>query len=120
MVKPQTNIAKKSRGSEMKGKSLSCDNLIFPRRYIPQNAKMTIQMIRNTSRSNTPQWYAKSTFDKNLKAKASSKNPKETLTVFNHPPDFGISFNQDGKMANSVNGMANAAENPNIPIAGPR
>jgi hypothetical protein len=28
----------------------------------------------------------KSAFDKNLKAKANSRNPKTTFTVFNHPP----------------------------------
>ena len=35
----------------------------------------------------------KSEFEKNLKAKANSKNPKTTLVVFNQPPDFGKEFN---------------------------
>ena len=35
--------------------------------------------------------------DKNLNAKAISKNPKVTLTEFNQPPDWGKEFNQPGK-----------------------
>ena len=56
--------------------------------------------------------------ERNLKAKASSKNPKTTLTEFNQPPDFGKEFNQPGKIANKVNGMAKAKENANIPKIG--
>ena len=33
--------------------------------------------------------------ERNLNANANSKNPKNTFTVFNHPPDFGKEFNQD-------------------------
>src|SRR5690606_13224408 len=51
--------------------------------------------------------------------KANSINPKETFTVFNHPPELGIEFNQLGEMANNVKGSASAKENPNIPMAGP-
>ena len=40
--------------------------------------------------------------------------------VFNQPPDFGISLSHDGKIAKRVNGIANADENPSMPIAGPR
>ena len=53
-----------------------------------------------------------------MNAKANSKNPKTTLTVFSHPPDFGNVFNQPGNMANNINGKAIADENPNIPITG--
>src|SRR5690606_41049785 len=59
------------------------------------------------------------TLDKNLKAKASSKNPRDTFTVFNQPPDFGISFKKAGKRAKIINGIARAIEKPNMPIAGP-
>ena len=58
--------------------------------------------------------------DKNFKAKAISKNPKDTFTVFNQPPEEGIEFNQPGKMAKSVKGMAIANEKPNIAKNGPK
>ena len=57
----------------------------------------------------------KSAFDKNLKANANSKKPNDTLTVFNHPPDFGNVFIQPGNIANNINGKANADEKPSIP-----
>src|SRR5690606_7907760 len=60
----------------------------------------------------------KSALDKNLKAKANSKNPKETLTVFIQPPERGNEFNQPGNTANNINGKAKANENPNIPTTG--
>ena len=53
--------------------------------------------------------------ERNLNARANSKKPKNTLTVFNQPPDFGNEFNHPGKAANKANGSANASENPNIP-----
>ena len=59
--------------------------------------------IKNTSILIIPQWATKSALDKNFNASASSINPRETLIVFNHPPDFnfvGI-FWQDG-VAGSV------------------
>ena len=75
-------------------------------------------MAKKTSLSNKCNCNTKSAFDKNLKAKANSRNPKTTFTVFNHPPDFGKECNQPGNMANSINGRANAKENPNIPTIG--
>ena len=75
-------------------------------------------MAINNSRSNQCFCNTKSALDKNLKANANSKNPKETLTVFNQPPDFGIEFNQPGNIANNINGKAIAIEKPNIPIIG--
>jgi len=71
--------------------------------------------IREGSKSNTMTSSA-SYFA--LNASANSKNPKNTVTVVNQPPDFGIEFNQPGNAANSANGSANADENPNIPIIG--
>jgi len=50
---------------------------------------------------------------------ANSKNPKLTLTEFNHPPDLGNVFNHAGNIANNANGTANATENPSIPTSGP-
>ena len=38
--------------------------------------------------------------------------------MFNQPPDFGSECSQPGNMAKSINGKANANENPNIPITG--
>src|SRR5687767_2286761 len=55
---------------------------------------------------------------RNLKASANSTKPKTTLTEFNHPPDFGNEFNQPGKNANNVKGIANANENANMPTMG--
>src|SRR6478736_3014633 len=55
---------------------------------------------------------------RNLNASAISIKPKTTFTVFNHPPDLGSDFNQFGKNAKSVNGIANAIENANIPMIG--
>src|SRR5690554_2349261 len=86
---------------------------------MPKSPKMTIHIVKNTSRSKMPQWYAKSTLERNLKAKASSKKPKETLTVFSQPPDLGISLSHDGNTANIMNGMARATEKPSMPTAGP-
>ncbi|MNS13548.1 hypothetical protein D3C72_451440 [compost metagenome] len=75
-------------------------------------------MARNTSLSNKCNCKTKSAFDKNLNAKANSRKPKTTFTVFNHPPDFGKECNQPGNIANNINGNAKANENPNIPIIG--
>ena len=56
--------------------------------------------------------------ERNLNAKAISKNPSTTLTEFNHPPDFGKLLNQLGNIANKVNGSAKANEKANIPNTG--
>ena len=56
--------------------------------------------------------------ERNLKAKANSKNPNTTFTVFIQPPDFGKECNQPGKAANKAKGKAIANEKPNIPIIG--
>src|ERR1700722_3421921 len=81
---------------------------------------MAIHNDRNISRSNQFQWYARSTFERNLSAKANSKKPSITLTLFSQPPDFGKLFIADGNKANTVNGNASATEKPSIPTAGPR
>mgnify|MGYP007030619828 CR=1 FL=1 len=78
----------------------------------------TIHIPIKTSLSNKCACTTKSAFDKNLNAKANSKNPRETLTVFNHPPDLGNEFIQPGNIANNIKGNAKADENPNIPIIG--
>ena len=44
--------------------------------------------------------------------------PKTTFTVLSQPPDFGNFFIISGKNANSVNGIANANEKPNIAVTG--
>ena len=76
-------------------------------------------MARNNSRSKKWPWTTKSALDKNLKASASSKNPRKTLTVFNHPPDLGSELSHPGNAANNPNGSASAKEKPNIPTKGP-
>src|SRR5436190_22757427 len=55
---------------------------------------------------------------KNLNANAISMNPRTTFTVLSQPPDLGNDFNQPGKNAKRVNGIAKAAEKPNIPMIG--
>ena len=79
---------------------------------------MAIQMAKKISLSNKCNCKTKSALDKNLNAKANSKNPSETLTVFSHPPDFGNECIQPGNIANNINGKAKADEKPNIPITG--
>ena len=63
-----------------------------------------------------PQCSTKSAFDRNLKAKPSSKKPNIILNVFIHLPDFGKDFNIFGKRANTVKGSAKAIPKPSIPI----
>ena len=79
---------------------------------------MAIQIARNTSLSNKCNCKTKSALDKNLKAKANSRNPKTTFTVLSHPPDLGKECNQLGNKAKSMNGKAKANENPSIPTIG--
>lgn len=115
----KTIIAMNVRGTDINCNGLSCENLILPIRYKPNKAKITIHKAKYTSRSNRFQLYAKSTLDKNFNAKASSRNPKTTFTLFSQPPDFGRDFSMDGNIAKITKGTANAKEKPNIPIAGP-
>ena len=75
-------------------------------------------MAIKTSRSSKCNCNTKSALDKNLKAKANSKNPRTTFTVFNQPPDLGKEFNQPGNIANNIKGKAKAREKPNIPTTG--
>lgn len=96
----------------------SCGNVIFPNKYKASTPKMAIQMAKNASFFRKCNCKTRSALDKNLNAKASSKNPKTTLTVLSHPPDFGMLLSQLGNMAKSINGKANAMEKPNIPITG--
>ena len=100
-------------------KSESCANFKNPKRYIVSNPKIIIQIARNNSRSSQCVCITKSAFDKNLNAKAISKNPNVTFTEFNHPPDCGKEFSQPGNAANKANGNAIANEKPSIPIIGP-
>src|SRR5882672_9123548 len=55
---------------------------------------------------------------KNLNASAISTKPNTTFTVFSQPPDFGKDFNQFGKKAKVVNGIAKARANANMPTIG--
>ena len=93
----------------------SCGNLILANKYSANPIKITIQMPIKTARFNKSQCATKSAFDKNLKAKANSKNPKTTFVVFNHPPDFGKEFNQLGNSANKAKGRAKASPKPDMP-----
>ena len=79
---------------------------------------MAIQIAKNISLSSQCSCKTKSAFERNLNANANSKNPKNTLTVFNQPPDLGKEFIQPGNIANNAKGNAMANENPNIPTIG--
>src|SRR5690554_6709518 len=75
-------------------------------------------MAKKTSRSRKWKSITKSAFERNLKASASSKNPKTTFTELSHPPDCGSELSHPGKAAKSANGKAIAKLKPSIPIAG--
>src|SRR5690554_6344088 len=79
---------------------------------------MTIQMARNTSLSRKWKSITKSAFERNLKARASSRNPRTTFTELSQPPDCGSELSQPGKAAKSANGRAIAKLKPNRPIIG--
>ena len=76
---------------------------------------MIIQRTRKISIFTNPQCFTKSAFERNLRARANSKNPKTTFTLFIQPPDFGSLFNRPGNAANRPKGKANAKPNPPIP-----
>src|SRR6218665_133454 len=118
-VNDKTSNPRNNLPTEINGSGLSCGRVIFPKRYNAKAPKIAIQIARNTSRSSKCNCNTRSALDKNLNAKASSKNPKNTFTVLSQPPDFGSEFNQPGNIANNMKGKAKANENPNIPIIGP-
>ena len=72
-------------------------------------------MAKKISIFRIPQCSTRSALDKNLKAKASSKNPKITFVVLSHPPDFGSALSIFGNIAKSAKGRPNATPNPPIP-----
>ena len=80
---------------------------------------MIIHNATNASRSRICQPYARSATERNLRAKASSRNARTTFTELSQPPERGNDCSIEGKMANTAKGMARAKANPNIPIAGP-
>ena len=58
--------------------------------------------------------------ERNLKARASSANPRMTFTLFIQLPDLGSELSHAGNAAKRLKGIASARENPNITINGPR
>ena len=97
---------------------LSCGILMKPKRYKLKAKKTPIHIAINNSLSNRCASTTRSAFERNLKAKANSKNPRTTFTVFSQPPDFGNEFIHPGNAANNPKGSARAREKPNIPING--
>src|SRR5690606_19001621 len=87
----------------------------IPNTYKANRINITIQIPINTSRFRIPQCSTKSALERNLNAIANSKNPKITLVVVIHPPDFGRDFNIFGNSANNANGKAKATPKPVIP-----
>ena len=81
---------------------------------------MPTQRAKKSSRSTQCFCQTISAVLKNLRAKASSRKPKVTLTVLSHPPDLGRPLSQPGKAANKIKGSDRAKLNPNMPTAGPR
>ncbi|MNR10990.1 hypothetical protein D3C85_1272670 [compost metagenome] len=82
--------------------------------------KIMIHNARKISLSNHSQCQTRSAAERNFNASASSRNPRQTFTLFNHPPDLGIALKKPGKIADKVKGRARAKAKPNIPIAGAR
>src|SRR6187551_2376857 len=76
---------------------------------------IAIQMAMNTSLFKNPHCFTRSALEKNLTARANSKNPNTTFTVVNHPPDLGNDCSQPGKSANNAKGKASPRPNPPIP-----
>lgn len=87
----------------------------IPKQYKVNPILTKAQMPTNTSRFNNPQCITKSAFDKNLNAKANSKNANTFLTVSNQPPLLGNDCNQLGKIANNAKGNAKANPKPANP-----
>ena len=76
---------------------------------------MMIQEAIKISRFSSPHCLTRSAFERNFMAIAISRKPKTTFTEFNQPPDFGKDCSQFGKIANTVNGNANAKPKPARP-----
>ena len=93
----------------------SCGNFIFPKIYTVKNKNIKTHIPRNASIFNKPQCCTKSALDKNLNAKASSKNPSMTFVVLSHPPDFGSDFIIFGNIAKRAKGRPRATPKPAIP-----
>ena len=66
----------------------------------------------------SPHCQTRSAFDKNLKAAPSSMNPKMIFTEFIQDPLLGKACSPLGNIANSMNGLAKAAEKANMPRIG--
>ena len=98
---------------------LSCGNLINPNRYKDIPINISTQSPINSSYFKKSHPLVISATDKNLSAKANSKNPNTTLTEFIQLPDFGRELSQAGKAAKSPNGNARALEKPSITKKGP-
>ena len=94
---------------------VSCGNCNLPHKYNASPILIKAHIPKNTSRFKSPQCCTKSALDKNLKANANSKKANTFFIVSNQPPDFGKLCNHCGKIANNVNGRANAKPNPAIP-----
>ena len=120
MYKTKINVNEPNnvRPTDKRSSGLSCGKRMMPNKYKANVKKIPIQIAKNNSRSKKCACKDKSAFDKNLNAKANSKNPKTTFTEFNQPPDFGKVFIHPGNAANNPKGKAKAKEKPNIPING--
>ena len=82
-------------------------------------AKTAIQIPIKSSYFKIPHPLVISATERNLKARANSKNPSTTFTEFIQLPDLGKVLSQAGKAANNPNGNANAEEKPSITKKGP-
>src|SRR5690606_30193263 len=118
IVNVDTSNAINNRPTESFSITLSCGKRIFPSKYNAHVPNTAIQIAKNTSLSSQCFCNTKSALDKNLNAKANSRNPNDTFTVFIQPPERGKVLSQPGNIANSIKGKANASEKPNIPISG--
>ena len=93
----------------------SWGNFNLPNKYSANPVKIKIQRSKNGSIFKRFQCATKSAFDKNLNAKANSKNPKITLVVLSQPPDFGSALIILGNKANKAKGNPREIPKPAIP-----
>ena len=99
-----------------RGDFISCGKVNTPKRYRVSKSDNNSHSPTNNSRLSTPQSPIRSALDKNLSARANSKNPKTTFNCVIQPPDLGRRSKLLGNRANKTNGKASATPNPSIPI----
>src|ERR1700743_739276 len=87
---------------------------MMPNRYNTRAAPIAIQRPKKVSLFNIPQCVTRSAFERYLRARATSTNPKQRFRVFIQPPERGRDCNQPGKRAKRAKGRPSANPKPAI------